>query len=381
MTIGDVFGGAWDLWRRDVGWLILAGLVVGAIMAVVFGVAFAIFGALLAGAGLTMGSELSGSSSSTLNGFGVGMGILGVIVYVVAMFLIQVLALTFYGGLFEMVIGAYREKRGVVFSDLFAGFRHFSAYLVYALVLLGVSAGFSILGLLPLLGGIIALVVWIWLSVIWIYVLPLIADQEVGFMEAASRSRQMVGGAGWWWTFGMVVLLGLAAVAAVIIIVLVAIAFSRTNQPVGLVVGILLFLLLAVLFPPYSICYVSVLYVASGGETEPARPAGLPGIPTAPPAPPAFGTPSSPAVAAPYGGATTGVTAGPRQGGDDAWKAAADPLAAQAPPAPPLAAPASEPAPASAGGDAGLGQTAVTGAAGPSAPEPPAPPAPPGQRS
>ena len=109
MSIGDVFARAWDLWRRDVGWLILAGLVVGAIMAVVFAVAFAIFGALLAGAGLTMGSGLSSSSSSTLSGLGAGIGILGVVVYMVAMFLIQVLGLTFYGGLFEMVIGAYRE--------------------------------------------------------------------------------------------------------------------------------------------------------------------------------------------------------------------------------------------------------------------------------
>ena len=32
MTIGDVFARAWDLWRRSVGWLILAGLLVGIIM-------------------------------------------------------------------------------------------------------------------------------------------------------------------------------------------------------------------------------------------------------------------------------------------------------------------------------------------------------------
>lgn len=381
MSIGDVFARAWDLWRRDVGWLILAGLVVGAIMAVVFGVAFVIFGALLAGAGLTMGSGLSSDTSSTLSAFGAGMGIIGLVVYVVAMFLIQVLGLTFYGGMFEMVIGAYREKRGVVFADLFAGFRHFSAYLVYALVLLGVSIGFGILSLLPFLGGIIALVVSIWLSVIWIYVLPLIADQEVGFMEAAGRSRQMVGGAGWWWTFGMVILLGLAALGAVVIIVLVAAAFAKASQPVGLAVGVLLFLLFAVFFPPYSICYVSVLYVASGGEAEPVRRGGLPGIPPAPPAPPAFGTPSSPAAADPYGSGATAVTAGPRQGGDDAWKAAADPLAAQAPPAPPLAPPASQPAPAPASGEAGLDRTAVTGVAEPAEPESPAPPAPPAQGS
>ena len=380
MTIGDVFARAWDLWRRDVGWLILAGLVVGAIMAVVFGVAFAILGALLTGAGLTIGSDLSNNSSSSLSGLGAGIGVLGLIVYVVTTFLIQVLGLTFYGGMFEMVIGAYREKRGVVFGDLFAGFRHFTAYLVYALVLLGISIGFGILGLLPFIGGIIALVVSIWLSVIWMYVLPLIADQGVGFPEAAGRSKQMVDGAGWWWTFGMVILLGLAAAAAVVIIVLIAIGFARANESVGLVVGILLFLLFAVFFPPYSICFVSVLYIASGGDVVPAKAGGLPGIPPAPPAPPAYGTPASPVVS-PYAGTGAGAPAVPRQRGDDAWKAAADPLAGQAPPAPPLAAPASQITPGRVAADAGTGQTAVTETGAPEAPEPPAPPAPPGQRS
>lgn len=377
MTIADVFAKAWDLWRRDVGWLILAGLVVGAIMAVVFGVAFAIFAALLTGAGLSIGADLADNSTSSLSGFGAGIGILGLVVYVVAMFLIQVLALTFYGGMFAMVIGAYREQRGVVFGDLFAGFRHFTAYLVFALAVAGISLGLNILGLLPFLGAIVAFVVSIWLSVIWMYVLPLIADQGAGFIEAAGRSKQMVSGAGWWWTFGMVILLGLAALAAVIIIVLIAVGLAKASDSVGLVMGILLFLLFAVFFPPYSICYVSVLYVASGGDVVPAKPVGLPGIPPAPPAPPAFGTPGPPVTAAPYAGTGTTATAAVRQGGDDAWKAAADPLAGQAPPAPPLAAPASQSVPGQVAGDAGNGQTAGTDAGAPAAPEPPAPPAPP----
>ena len=42
MTVGEVFAKAWELWKKDVGWLILAGLVVGLIVGVVAVVVFAI---------------------------------------------------------------------------------------------------------------------------------------------------------------------------------------------------------------------------------------------------------------------------------------------------------------------------------------------------
>jgi hypothetical protein len=380
VTIGDVFARAWDLWRKSVGWLILAGLVVGAIMALTFAIIFGIISAVVAGAASSAGNDLVSSSGSSLSALGAGLGVLGLIVYVIAMFLVQVLAITFYGGMFEMVIGAYRQKRDVRFGDLFAGFRHFSAYVIYALVLLGVSLGLNILGLLPFLGALIAFVVSIWLSVIWMYVLPLIADQGVGFMEAAGRSKQMVGNAGWWWTFGMVILLGFASLAAFVIILIIAWTFYKTNESVGIVSGILLFLLFAVLFPPYAICYVSVLYIASGGDVVPAPVGGgLPGIPPAPPAPPAFGAPAAPTGGGRAPGAYGGAGGAPRQGGDDAWKAAADPLAGLAPPPPPLAGPASQQAPSQPPGESATEQTAATDAGAPPAPEPPAPPAPPEQ--
>ena len=128
MSIGDVFARAWDLWRRDVGWLILAGLVVGLIMAVIFGIGFGVFAAITAGAGATIGADLADDSTSSLTGLGAGMLGVGVIVYAVFMFLVQVVAMTFYGGMFEMVIGAYRQQRNVRFGDLFSGFRKFGAY-------------------------------------------------------------------------------------------------------------------------------------------------------------------------------------------------------------------------------------------------------------
>jgi hypothetical protein len=383
VTIGDVFAGAWSLWRRDVGWLILAGLVVGVIMAVIFGIAFGIFTAIFAGAGLSLGVDAANDTTSSLSGLGAGLLVVGFIAYTIVMFCIEVLAMTFYGGMFEMVIGSYRDKRPVSFGDLFSGFRKLGSYAVFALVMLGISLGLNLLGLLPFLGAIIAFVVSVWLSVIWMYVLPLIADQGLSFSAAAGRSHQMVKAAGWWWTFGMVVLLGLAALAAVVVILIVARALYGGSEGAGIVLGLLLFLLLAVLFPPYAICYVSVLYVASGGDVVPATAGGLPGIPPAPPAPPTYGMPAEPTYGAPtptpYGapsaasqapGVYGGAAPAPYRGGDDAWKAAADPLASQAPP--PLASPASRPAAAE--------QTAVTDVGAPEAPEAPEPPAPPDQQ-
>lgn len=386
MTIGDVFARAWDLWRRDVGWLILAGLVVGIIMAVIFAIAFGIFGAIFAGAGLTIGADLANDTTSGLTGLGVGMLVVGIIVYAVLMFVVQVVGMTFYGGMFEMVIGAYRGSRGVQFGDLFSGFRKFGAYALFALVMFGISFGLNLLGVIPLVGPIISLVVSIWIAIIWIYVLPLIADQGTGFGEAASRSNQMVKGAGWWWTFGMVILLGIAAAIFVAVIVAVSAGIYQGSETAGILIGLLLFLVFAVLFPPYAICYISVLYIASGGDLAPAAaPTGvLQGVPPAPPAPTVYSADS-------YSGPAAPVTPRP-PAGEDAWRAAADPLAGR-PPAPPLSAPApasAVPEPAQqpeAGPDAGAAeagqddaQTAVTeaGRDEPTPPEPPTPPTPPG---
>ena len=63
----------------------------------------------------------------------------------------------------------------------------------------------------------------------------------------------------------MLILLALAAIAAVVVVVVVAVGdHGRTTAGVGL--GVLLFMLLAAALPPYAICFVSVLYVASGGD-------------------------------------------------------------------------------------------------------------------
>ena len=351
MSVGDVVAKAWELWRRDIGWLILAGLVVGLIMMVIFAVVLAIFAAIFAGASLTFGANMLSNDSGAPGAIGAGMIVLGIVVYIIAMFLVQVVAMVFYGGVFEMVIGAARGDRGVEFGDLFSGFRKFGAYALYALVLLGISLGTSILGIIPLIGGIIGLVISIWIGVVWLYVLPLIADQGVGFGDAARRSNAMVKSVGWWRTFGMVVVLGVAVVLAAIVIVLLAVLVARGSEGAGIALGFVLFLVFAVLVPPYVICYVSTMYLGSAGEAVVA-PAAAYGAP-APPAygaapymtPPAGGQmyqpPAPPPIAPPAGqGDVTTATAvaavpPPRVADADAWRAAADPLSASpiAPPA------------------------------------------------
>ena len=416
MGIGDVFAKAWELWKRDVGWLILAGLVVGLIMMVVFGIAFAIFVAIFAGAGVTIGVDLANDTTSSLSGLGAGLLVLAFFVYMVAVFVIQVVSMTFYGGMFEMVIGAARENRDVRFGDLFGGFRKLGAYALFALVLFGVSIGVSILNVIPVVGWLAGMAISTWIYVTWLYVLPLIADQGLGFGDAAGRSNAMVKGVGWWRTFGMVVVLGLVIAAAMVVILLIAVGIGQAEEWAGVAVGLLLFLVFAILVPPYTICYVSVMYLGSADAAEPVQGGGLPGIPPAPPAPPApaaYGTPASPVMAAPAAGAATAVTApgvppappARPPAGDDAWKAAADPLAT-APPAPavvpppapqPAGQPPAAPPPGTEGAQGAVeagaedathalapavddASTAVTRSSpveAPKAPEPPAPPEPP----
>ena len=196
----------------------------------------------------------------------------------------MVLAMTFYGGLFEMVIGAVRENRPVVFGDLFSGFKKFGSYAMFALAMAGIVIGLSLLNIIPILGTLAMIVGLIWIEVLWLYVLPLIADQGLTFGEAQTRSRAMVKDVGWWKTFGMLILLLVAIWAVGIIIAIIASVLSKVSSSLGGVIGGLLFIVFEVVVGPYVICYISTMYLGSGG-VEPAF-AGGHAVPPAPPAPP-----------------------------------------------------------------------------------------------
>jgi len=338
MSIGDVFAKAWELWRRDIGWLILAGLVVGLIVGVVAVIVFSIVAGMLA---VSVGGIALGSSgdSTSLTGLSIGTLIVAFIVGVVGYLIVSVLAMVFYGGMFEMVIGAARENRGVNFGDLFSGFRKFGSFIVFWLVIAGISIVCVIVAVIPIVGIIAVLVFGAWLGTTWLYVLPLIVDRGLTFGEAVRTSSQMVKGVGWWKTFGTVIVLG----AAFFVIALVISLIGRTSSTLSS----LLLILFEIFAGPFAICYIITMYLGSAGEAVLA-PAGGFGVP----APPAYGAvpyvtpaaggqayqpvappPIAPPMVPPAGqGAVTAATAGPEgapppMADVDAWKAAADPLA------------------------------------------------------
>ena len=349
MSIGDVFAKAWELWRRDIGWLILAGLVVGLIVGVVAVVVFSIVAGMLA---VSVGGIALGTSGDAngITGLGIGTLIGAFILGVVGYLIVSVLAMVFYGGMFERVIGAAREDRGVNFADLFGGFRKFGSFIVFWLVIAGISIVSALVAIIPIIGIIAVMVFFAWLGTTWLYVLPLIADRGLTFGEAARTSSQMVKGVGWWTTFGTVIVLGAAFFVVALVISLIGRASSTLSS--------ILLLVFEIAAGPFAICYVSTMYLGSAGEAVDAPAAGY--VTLAPPAygaapyiaPPTGGQAYQPAAPPPIAPATAagavttatvaGVGSAPPKADADAWKAAADPLAA--PPPAPLPPPAEPPA-------------------------------------
>ena len=284
MSIGDVFTKAWELWRRDIGWLILAGLVVGLIVGVIALIVFSIVFGMLA---VSVGGIAIGSSGDAngITGLGIGTLIVAFILGVVGYLIVSVLAMVFYGGMFNMVIGAARETRGVNFGDIFSGFRKFGSFIVFWLVIAGISIVSGIVAIIPIIGIIAVLVFAAWLGTTWLYVLPLIADRGLTFGEATRTSSQMVKGVGWWKTFATIIVLGAAFFVIMLVISLIGRASSTLNW--------LLTLIFEIAAGPFAICYISTMYLGSGGEAvlAPAATGGY-GMPVPPP--PAYG-------AVPYG--------------------------------------------------------------------------------
>jgi hypothetical protein len=373
MSVGEVFSKAFELWKKDVLWLILAALVVGVIVAVIAGIMFAIvFGVALGGVGVGL-SE----TGDSISGVGAGMIFLAIIGYIIGIFVIMVLAMTFYGGMFEMVIGAARESRPVRFGDLFSGFKKFGAYALFAAAMAGIVIGLSLLNIIPILGTIVMIAALVWIEVLWLYVLPLIADRGMSFGEAQTHSREMVKSTGWWKTFGTLILLMVAIWVVGLIIALISAGLSRASESAGSIIGGLLFIVFEVAVGPYAICYIVTMYMDAEG-TQPAMAGAYGAVP--PPPPPAAGTFAAPPVppappAAPVAPVTTpAAPVTPTQ--------ATTPSAPVTPPVTPAAAAPAEATAVTQAADApaGAADTAAdaTADAAPEAPEAPeSPPAPP----
>jgi hypothetical protein len=290
MAIKEIFSKAYELWKRDVLWLILASFVVGIIMFAIVLVASLIVVAFGGAAfGLSAGSD-------SITGLSVGVIVLGVIIYIVALFLVAAIGLAFYGGVFEMVIGAAKANRPVVFGDLFSGFKKFSSYLVFALVLAGIGIGCLIL-FVTIIGIPVALVIGVWISVLWLYVLPLIADRGLTFGEAAGQSRAMVKAVGWWKTFGTVILLEVAIWVVLFIVQLITTPLGSDSHSAGYAVRNIIYAIAQAVVAPYAVCYISVMYLGSSGATVPA----IAGAPPMPAGGGGYGQPMAPPPVQPMG--------------------------------------------------------------------------------
>jgi len=255
VNIVGFFGGAAQLYRRNVGWLLVAGLIAGALSTAVIYISTAIVGA---GSAATLGA--AGGSRLAVTGMLGGAAAGLVIGSLVAGFLTVILG----GGLMKMAIDSGRSGQAAQLSDLFAGFRHVPSYLGLGLIMvLGVPLAWAVLnaivarllGPMMLLSYPVGSLFMVWLYVSWVYAVPLVADRGLGPIAALVRSREMVARVGWWTTFLLLVLLFVALVA--ITALLASIAGHAGSAGAGLV-GLMQLLLM-----PFIVCYLACMYLGS----------------------------------------------------------------------------------------------------------------------
>ena len=163
ISIGDCISRAWELIKRDFWFLVGACFVAGLIGAGGF---IPYLGAV---AGLIIGGPMMGGLS--------------------ALYLKKI------------------RGQSANFGDIFLGFGPaFGALLgAYLICMLLTTAGF-IFCILP----------GIYLAVSWVFTIPLVIDQRMGFWEAMELSRKVVT-KHWWKVFGLVIVLGLLGIAGLLV--------------------------------------------------------------------------------------------------------------------------------------------------------------------
>jgi hypothetical protein len=351
MDIGKLFKDAWGLFVKDVGPLIV-GMLIASIVPAIAGV---VLGFAVLGTG--MGSlEASGrSDASGLSAFGWVMLAVG---FSAILIVILFLSAPLYVGLLSGVVRRVRDGREMGYGDAFEGFHLFGRVIgasvlltVVYLVVIAIPAAVIVAGAIAHLGVLVAfgvvvmiaaVVLYTYLIVAWVYVFPVMVDRGAEVLPSFRESRGLVHGAGWWWTFFVLFILQLAVGAAITAMNMIPF--------VGSVAMIVVY--------PFILTYVVAMYFQARGEgglidavlAVPAAQQWMapPGAPP-PPYPPAVSGPATPMFAPP-----------PPPGAVDvaAWRAAADPLAAQ-PPSPSGAGGGFHPAPVVAGSaavDGGTGQ-------------------------
>ncbi len=117
-------------------------------------------------------------------------------------------------GLYDMVISRVRDGRQPAVGDVFNQFDRFWSFLGASLVL-AILIG---LAMLTIVGGFL-------LATIWIYVFPLMIDRGFGLGEAMKTSKEMVLARGFWEHLALVLILAIIASIANGALAIIAIPF------------------------------------------------------------------------------------------------------------------------------------------------------------
>jgi hypothetical protein len=275
----DLLGVAWAMYRGNLGWLALGGLIAAVIELAIVGLVLATwFGAQ---------ARSSWADYDSLGALLAAMTLLAA-----GLLVAQLFSVVLRGGMTKMVIDGARSGRRGEPASLFSGFARLGSYaglwgittlaLPLAIFVAMLVAAVAV-GPLALLVGLACIGVGVWLGVCWVYGLPLIADRKLGPIAALARSREMVRRDGWWLTFGPLFVVGL--VVFFIEIVLRAVSHQGfAGRAVNVAV-------VEIVVMPFMACFVASMYL--GSEKKAAAVSGAPPA-YGPPAygPPAYGPPA-----------------------------------------------------------------------------------------
>jgi hypothetical protein len=158
----------------------------------------------------------------------------GLLVQLLTVFSLGILAGPFLGGYTLLVIHYLRENRKPTFNDIFSGLQQFANLFPYFLVLLLIFLGFMVLVLPGLLFA-----TW------WLYVLPLMVDRKMPFIEAMRLSMKKVNETGFLMHFVFLLLIS--------VIPIMLLNFLSAMLPVLFVLKIFL--------PPIQVGCLASLYI------------------------------------------------------------------------------------------------------------------------
>jgi len=270
MDVGKVLKNGWDLFVKDIGPLIVAGLIPFAIMLVALVPAYLVFLVPI----VVSSNRNNGTASAAA---AVGGAVLLAVVAIVA----TLLTIPFYGAIVKMILRRVREGRAPQYGDVWACWSQWGS-LVGAAVLVGLAVA---------VGFVLLIIPGIFLAIMFCLVFPVIVDRRVGPVEAMRLSWRLVMGAGFW-----TVLLNLFIVGII--------AGFASQIPFA---GILVL--------PWELAAITAMYLMAAGD-ERLLPSSFPGPSSAwqggePPQYPPYGAPGG---FGPYGAPGGFVPYGPPPG-------------------------------------------------------------------